>query len=91
MFVNKWKVDFYKKEIERFLDALSRKERTKVLRNISLLERFGLNLRKPYVKSLKIRKLRELRAIFKSKIFRLLFFHYKAETLIILHAFVKKQ
>lgn len=88
--MNKWSVDFYEKKIERFLDSLSRKERAKVLRNISLLEKFGLNLRKPYVKSLKIQKLRELRVIFRSKIFRLLFFHYKERILVILHGFVKK-
>jgi len=87
---NQWNVDFYEKEIEKFLDSLSEKERAKVLRNISLLEKFGLTLREPYVKSLKIEKLRELRTIFSSKIFRLLFFHYKEKTLVILHGFVKK-
>ncbi|MBU0618849.1 type II toxin-antitoxin system RelE/ParE family toxin [Patescibacteria group bacterium] len=85
-----WKVDFFEKEIERFLDLLSKKERAKVLRNIFLLERFGLGLREPNVKSLKIKKLKELRIIFSSKIFRFLFFHYQEKTLVILHAFIKK-
>ena len=85
-----WEIDFYEKEIEKFLDLLNKKERAKVLKNISLLERLGLELREPYVKSLKIQDLRELRIIFSSKIFRLLFFHYKEKILVILHAFVKK-
>lgn len=88
--MTRWVVDFYGREIEKFLDSLSEKERAKVLKNISLLEKFGLNLRVPYVKPLKIRNLKELRIIFRSKIFRLLFFHYKARILVILHAFVKK-
>lgn len=88
--MNGWQVDFYEKEIERFLDSLSRKEKAKVLRNISLLERLGLELKEPYVKHLKIQKLRELRVIFKSKIFRLIFFHYQKKLLVILHAFIKK-
>jgi phage-related protein len=88
--VDYWEIDFYKEEIENFLDSLSHKERAKVSRNISLLERFGLNLREPYIRSLKIKGLRELRVIFSSKIFRLIFFHYKEKILVILHAFVKK-
>ena len=69
---------------------MSKKERSKILRNIALLERFGLSLKEPYIKSLKIQELRELRIIFSSKIFRLLFFHYKEKIFVILHAFVKK-
>jgi len=42
-----WKIEFYGKEIGKFLDSLSFKERAKVLRNISLLESFGPNLKEP--------------------------------------------
>jgi len=85
-----WKVELYEKDIEKFLDSLSIKERIKVLRNIGLLERFGLNLRKPYVISLKIKGLKELRIVISRKMIRLLFFYFKEKIIVILHGFVKK-
>lgn len=85
-----WKIEFYDKEIEKFLDSLNHKERAKILRNIGLLKRFGLKLREPYVRSLKARGLRELRIIYSRKIIRLIFFHWKNKIIVILHSFVKK-
>lgn len=93
-----WQVEYYKKEngnipVVDFLLTLNPKMRAKALREIELLQKHGVNLREPYVKSIKDEKYKELfelRIRFSSDISRVIYFNYKENTFVLLNGFTKK-
>ncbi len=73
--------------------SVSPKMRAKALRDIGLLERFGRDLREPYVKPIKGERnsgLYELRIRFAGDIARIFYFTYENDTFVLLHGFIKK-
>lgn len=89
----KYRALFYKTEVGRcptgeFLSALPLKVRAKILRWIEKSEEYGPDLPRPYADIVR-GKIRELRIIFASGQYRLLYFFY-GRYIIITHGFVKK-
>lgn len=87
-------VEFYKtaagKEvIAEFLEALPAKDMAKVLRDIDLLAEYAPDLHEPYTKHIE-GPIWELRSKFSSNIYRILYFVYKGNKLVLLHGFTKK-
>lgn len=90
-----YKVKYYAKDhkspVVEFIQQQSPKEQAKILREIDLLEEFGLFLGMPHIKKLKgYNDLWELRIKHSSNIFRIFFFNYKDGVFILLHGFKKK-
>jgi len=90
-----YKIKYYSKNhispVVEFIQNQSPKEQAKILREIDLLEEFGLFLGMPHIKKLNgYNDLWELRIKHSSNIFRILFFHYKEGIFILLHGFKKK-
>ena len=75
--------------IDEFLDGLDKKSRAKVAAHLSLLEEQGPNLKRPYADSVR-GKIRELRIRYSSNQYRILFFFYVRDRIVLLHAFSKK-
>lgn len=73
---------------EEFLDGLPVKARAKVARWIEELKTYGPDLPRPYA-DIVSGKIRELRVIFASKQYRLLYFFYH-RNIVITHGFMKK-
>lgn len=89
-----WQVEFYtdcdgNKPVKEWLISLNVKARAKVLRNISLLEKFGLDVKEPFVKPLE-NKLFEVRAKDSEGIYRVIYFAHTGRKFILLHGFIKK-
>lgn len=74
--------------MDEFLDTLQPKIKAKVMKWLQMLEKEGPNLPRPYADVLK-GKIRELRVIFASNHYRLLYFFY-GRKIIITHGFLKK-
>ncbi|MBH8605909.1 type II toxin-antitoxin system RelE/ParE family toxin [Thermoactinomyces sp. CICC 10522] len=72
-----------------FLDSLPIKQREKVIRNMLLLERFGLRWGMPFTEHLGD-GIWELRTKISSNIYRVLLFHWKDNYLVFTHGFTKK-
>ena len=95
---NNFEVDFYMREngqvpVRDFLFALSPKLRAKAFRDIELLQKYGNELREPYVKSIKgtaNKGLYELRIRFGTDIARIFYFTYYNNKYVLLHGFIKK-
>jgi len=75
--------------IDEFLDGLDKKSRAKVAAHLSLLEEQGPNLKRPYADVVR-GKIRELRILHSSNQFRILYFFYVYDQIVLLHAFPKK-
>lgn len=75
--------------IDEYLDGLDKKSRAKVAAYLSLLEEQGPNLKRPYADIVK-GKIRELRIHYRSNQYRILFFFYVRNQIVLLHAFSKK-
>lgn len=75
--------------IDEFLDGLDKKSRAKMAAHLSLLEEQGPNLKRPYADIVR-GKIRELRIHYSSNQFRILFFFYVRDQIVLLHAFSKK-
>lgn len=75
--------------IDEFLDGLDKKTRAKVEAHIALLEEQGPNLKRPYADVVR-GKIRELRIHFSSNQYRILYFFYLREQLVLAHALSKK-
>lgn len=75
--------------IDEFLDGLDKKSRAKVAAHLSLLEEQGPNLKRPYADIVR-GKIRELRIHYSSNQYRILFFFYVRDQIVLLHAFSKK-
>ena len=65
------------------------KEQAKILREIDLLEEFGLSLGMPHIRKIKNTELWELRIKHSSNVFRILFKDFN-DTFVLLHGFQKK-
>jgi phage-related protein len=74
--------------VEDFLDALTVKARAKAAKWIEKLEEFGPDLPRPYADIVR-GKIRELRVIFASAQYRLLYF-FCGKYIVITHGFTKK-
>ena len=88
------KIEFYATEdgrevVAEFLDSLPPKHQAKAFREIDLLEEFGNGLKEPYVKHIE-GEVWELRIKFASDISRIFYFTWCADTIVLLHGFVKK-
>ena len=88
-----YQVLFYKSQggrcpTEDFLDTLPVKIRAKVTKWLEKLEEFGPVLPRPYADIVRD-KIRELRVIFASTQYRLLYFFY-GKYIVITHGFIKK-
>lgn len=94
----KWQVEYYKKEngdipVLNYLLSLDAKMRAKVVREIELLEKYGFQLREPYVKPIKgklYKGIFELRVRFSSDISRIFYFASDENFFVLLHGFTKK-
>ena len=75
--------------LDEFLDGLDKKSRAKVAAHISLLEEHGPNLKRPYADVVR-GKIRELRIHFSSNQYRILYFFYLRDQIVLAHAFSKK-
>lgn len=92
------KIEFYKKEngkvpVKDFLLSLSPKLRAKAFSDIELLQKYGNELREPYVKAVRGREnkgLYELRIKFATDIARIFYFTYYNNQFVLLHGFIKK-
>ncbi|MFQ5791396.1 MAG: type II toxin-antitoxin system RelE/ParE family toxin, partial [Acidobacteriota bacterium] len=74
-----------------FIFNLPAKDQAKMVRALDLLEEFGLELRAPYVKSVTgHRKLWELRVRGIGGAYRILYFAFTEQRMVMLHAFAKK-
>ena len=90
-----YKIKYYLEDgqspVVNFIKEQSSKEQAKILREIDLLEEFGLSLGMPHIKKLKgYNDLWELRIKHSSNIFRIFFLNYKNGILVLLHGFQKK-
>jgi len=90
---SKYEVLFYKTETGRrptgdFLSSLPLKVRVKILKWLKKLEEYGPDLPRPYA-DIVYGKIRELRVVFTSTQYRLLYFFY-GKYIIITHGFIKK-
>jgi len=88
-------VEYYeengKSPVIEFYNDLSEKEVAKILREIDLLQRFGLSLGMPYIRKMEgTDELWEMRIAHSSNIFRVFFFHYHEGRFILLHGLKKK-
>ncbi len=77
-------------EAKDFIDTLDVKMKTKVLRTINLLAKFGSFLKEPHSKKLKGYDLYELRVTLGSNIVRLFYFHDNNQIYVITSGFIKK-
>ncbi len=74
-----------------FLETLPKKDRAKILREIDLLQEFGLRLTMPHVKKMKgTADLWELRVKQGTDNYRVFYFAYTGQKFVMLHAFQKK-
>jgi len=74
-----------------FISSQHPKEQAKILREIDLLQRFGLSLGMPHLRKIKNTNLWELRIMHSSNIFRIIFKDLDKKTFLLLHGFQKKQ
>lgn len=75
--------------VAEFLDALPPKDLAKVLRDIDVLAEYAPNLREPYTKHIE-GPIWELRSKFSSNIYRVFYFIWREDKLVLLHGFQKK-
>lgn len=90
-----WEITLYKDEngnipVNDFIFAQSTKMKAKILREIDLLEEFGIRLRLPHSRSLGD-SLYELRISSEGNISRIIYFHYTRNSFVLLSGFTKKQ
>ena len=72
-----------------FLSSLPPKHQAKALREIDLLAEFGNALKEPYVKHIK-GDIWELRMRFSTNTYRIFYFIWPNDTIVLLHGFIKK-
>ena len=92
--MQKFKVFFFEKDdgscpVEEFLSSLDKKMRTKMLKEIALLQDVGTELREPYSKHLDD-GIFELRAKQGNDICRVLYFFIINKKIILTNGFIKK-
>ena len=80
-----------KSPVVEFIQNQNAQEQAKILREIDLLEEFGLFLGMPHIRKIKsIKNIWELRIKHSSILFRILFFTIKDGKFVLLHGFRKK-
>ena len=89
-----FEIEFYetsggKEPAKEFILRLNKKTRARVLRTLDLLEENGNELREPYSKPLG-NKIFELRIRESKDIYRILYFFYVGQRIILTNGFVKK-
>jgi phage-related protein len=89
-----WNIILYEKEdgtipVQGFLDNLPAKHHAKALRDIDILEKYGITLTEPHVKHIQ-GKLWELRIKSASDVSRIFYFVPVGNDIVLLHGFVKK-
>ncbi len=95
MIYNEYKVKFYISLVNRqspiieYIEKLSEKEQSKVLKFIDFLCEHQGNLREPYSKIIKD-KIKELRVDFANNRHRIFYFIFVGRNIVLLHAFQKK-
>ena len=87
-------VEFYKtaagrEVVAEFLDTLPPKDMAKGFRDIDLLAEFAPDLHEPYTKHID-GPIWELRSKFSSNIYRIFYFIWRDNKLVLLHGFTKK-
>jgi len=91
-------IDYYRTargdcSVKDFIDALPPKLQAKNIRELMLLEEFGINLPPPYTQQLhgkEVSGIWELRVKLASDITRIFYFYPIADRVILLHGFLKK-
>ena len=89
-----WEIEFYETESGRnvildFLESLPVKHKARAIREIELLEEFGIELTMPHAKKIE-GKLWELRIKASSNISRIFYFVSINNKIVLLHGFIKK-
>ena len=89
-----WTVEFYTdargdSPLDDFLRSLPERDEARIAQTIELLREFGLQLGRPYVKSLTA-KLWELRVSTRGRAYRIIYFAHTGRRFVLLHGFVKK-
>jgi len=90
-----YKVRFYtdpktgRSPVQSYIDGLNDKERAKVVKYIEFLREHNGVLDEPYTKHI-VDKIRELRVDFATHRHRIFYFTFVGQTIILLHAFLKK-
>ena len=89
-----FEIEFYQlpngnKPVEKFLDRLDKKMRSKAIASLMILEYYGSALREPYSKAIG-NGLFELRIKFANDITRIFYFFYMRNKIILTNGFVKK-
>ena len=90
----RWTVIYFtdkkgKKPVKEWIETLEERARSKLFRNLVLLEQLGLGIREPYVRHLG-EKLYEVRAKDHKGIYRVIYFASRGKKFVLLHGFVKK-
>lgn len=75
--------------VKDFLDGLDVKARAKVVAFIKLLAQEGHGLRRPYTDTVR-GKVRELRIPYRTNQYRVLYFFFLKDFIVLLHGFTKK-
>lgn len=96
--IMKWEIEFYEKEngeipVENFLNSLPPKHQAKAIREIELLEEYGIYLPFPHTRAIKgedYKGVWELRIKVASDISRVFYFLHDGNKFVLLHGFVKK-
>lgn len=91
-----WRIEFYKTStgkipVKEFVDSLPEPAQAKFIFILDLLEKYGIEIREPYVKTMKGHaKLKEIRIKATGNIYRIFYFPAKSRTFVLLHGFIKK-
>lgn len=75
--------------VKDFLESLDTKARTKAVAFITLLAGEGHKLLRPYTDTLRGR-IRELRIPYRTNQYRVLYFFFQGDSIVLLHGFTKK-
>jgi phage-related protein len=91
-----WQVEFYidsggNEPVKDFILAQSKDTIAEILHVFKLLREFNIRLGMPYVKKIDKSGLRELRIKHGPNIYRVFYFAYIGQKLVLLHAIIKKQ
>jgi len=89
-----WSIEFYEDRrgrvpVRDFFESLEKGDLARIQRDLDLLTEFGISLRAPHVKHVQ-GKIWELRTKSRGQNFRVLYFTYLGQRIILLHVLLKK-
>ena len=89
-----WNIEYYQSEVGRspvaeFIDSLEAAAKARVARTLDLLEEFGNKLGMPYARHLE-KQLWELRIRHGRNRYRIIYFLYTKQAIVLLHGLIKK-